>query len=292
MGNQRKSWKIMENHGNLWKIWENHGTSWEITSIQFDFNLADPIRPARSSPQPLLLVGSPMCTAFSTMNRINYSKMTKEEVALRMEYGRKHLRFCAKLYARQWRAGRYFLHEHPNSASSWEEQCITDLLKKEGVIRVNADQCMYGLKTHDGTREGPARKGIGFMTNSVCIADKLRKRCPNRQGQPIHQHIWLTNGRARAAQVYPEALCKAICQGLQEQLQLDSKGQFLLMNIESAAEESSRELRESARRLEQKYKTVEEEDEDQFETGSRTEPTNGERRPQGRDGVRQKDAPL
>ena len=126
------------------------------------------------------------------------------------EYGRKHLRFCAKLYAMQWRSGRYFLHEHPEGASSWHEDCIMNMLNKEGVLRVNGDQCMYGLKSNDGAREGPARKGVGFMTNSICIANKLQKRCPNRKGEQVHRHVILENGRTRAAQVYPPGLCKAI----------------------------------------------------------------------------------
>ena len=89
-------------------------------------------RAARQIPreEPLLLVGSPMCIAFSVMNRINYAKMTAEEMAHKMEYGRKRLKCCAKLYALQWKAGRYFLHEHAEGASSWEEQCINNLLGK------------------------------------------------------------------------------------------------------------------------------------------------------------------
>ena len=81
------------------------------------------------------------------MNRVNYSRMSQEEVNYRMVCGRKHMKFCAKIYAIQWRTGRYFLHEHPEGASSWEEQCIKSLLAKEDVIRVNVDQCMYGLKS-------------------------------------------------------------------------------------------------------------------------------------------------
>lgn len=210
--------------------------------------------------EPLLLVGSPMCTAFSAMNNINYSKMSREEVEHRMNYGRKHVKFCAQLYALQWKAGRYFLHEHPECATSWEEQCIKDLLKREGVMRVDADQCMYGLKSHDGEREGPARKGTGFLTNSACIADQLRRRCPNRKGHQVHRHVVLEDGRTRAAQVYPDGLCRAICRGLRNQIQVDANGQFLLMNLDTTKDESSRDLQKSEEKLRRKYQTVEEED--------------------------------
>ena len=132
---------------------------------------------------------SPMCTAFSTMNNLNYPKMCPEEVQKRMEYGRRHLECCAKLYAMQWRAGRYFLHEHPEGAPPWQERCIVKLLKKDGVVKVNGDQCMYGPKSRDNEYEGPARKGTGFMTNSICVAQKLNRRCPNRQGHQVHRHV-------------------------------------------------------------------------------------------------------
>ena len=31
-----------------------------------------------------------------------------------------HIEFCTELYAYQMRQGRYFLHEHPQSAGSWK----------------------------------------------------------------------------------------------------------------------------------------------------------------------------
>ena len=68
--------------------------------------------------KPRLLIGSPMCTAFSCMNNINYKRMPPEEVQQRMEHGRRHLEFCTKLYEIQWREGRHFLHEHPQVATS------------------------------------------------------------------------------------------------------------------------------------------------------------------------------
>ena len=203
--------------------------------------------------EPLLLIGSPMCIAFGTMNNLNYPKMCPEEVKRRMEHGRRHLEFCAKLYAMQWRAGRYFLHEHPEGASSWHEDCIVKLFKKEGVVKVNGDQCMYSLRSRNGEYEGPARKGIGFMTNSVCISQQLDKRCPNRSGHMVHRHVILMNGRTKAAQVYFAGLCKAICVGLQEQIKMDEDGQFLLMNMGDINNTTSKELQASAEKIRKKY---------------------------------------
>ena len=62
--------------------------------------------------------------------------------------------------------------------------------------------------------DAPARKRTKFMTNSPCIAEELSKRC---KGHHVHQE--LINGRAKAAAVYPEPLCKAICIGLMRELE-------------------------------------------------------------------------
>ena len=122
------------------------------------------------------------------LNNINHAKMSPEEVKTRFQYARRHLEFSVKLYKMQLDAGRYFLHEHPQGASSWQEPCIKEVMKRHGVTRVVGDQCMYGLKSKEKGHEGPARKRTGFMTNSVCIAQQLQRRCPNRTGHVVHTH--------------------------------------------------------------------------------------------------------
>ena len=213
--------------------------------------------------KPLLFIGSPMCTAFSQMNNMNYHKMDPAEVQRRMEYGRRHLEFCTQLYNIQWEAGRYFLHEHPAGASSWSEKCIQKLLNKHGVMRVNGDQCRYGLVATDNGYTGPARKSTGFMTNSPCIAKSLSKRCENTAHKKMQEHVPLTDGRAKAAQVYPPALYKAICQGLRQQMIVDEKGQFLLAQVDNNA--SGGELMKVAKEFQSQYKTVEEDNQEELE---------------------------
>ena len=210
--------------------------------------------------RPLVLVGSPMCWPFSAMNSINYSRMDPTEVAQRIEHGRKHFQFCAKLYRMQVEGGRYFLHEHPQAATSWREPCMQKLLQEEGVQRVIGDQCQYGSNVKGGNHEGPARKSTGFLTNSPCIARKLCKRCPNWSGQEIHKHIRLESGRAIKAQVYPDALCRAIWQGVNDQLDADRAGQFLFMNSMNKNNTTSKDLENEKRQMEHKYRIVEEDD--------------------------------
>ena len=148
-----------------------------------------------------------MCGPFSAMNNINYSRMFGAEREEKIAYGRRHLEFCMKLYQIQWGDGRYFVHEHPETASSWQEQCVRNMLQRQGVIRVTGDQCRYGLTSYDGSRVGFARKSSGFMTNSQCIAKRMSLRCPNKMGHKVHELVILISGRAKKAEVYPDALC-------------------------------------------------------------------------------------
>ena len=39
----------------------------------------------------------------------------------------------------------------------------------------------------------------------------------------MHRHITLVNGRAKAAEVYPDKLCKEIVKGLVEQMEADER---------------------------------------------------------------------
>ena len=243
-------------------------TTQDTDGRAWDFNIAEMRnRAARRvlTDKPLLIIGSPMCTVHSAMNRMNHAKMPAEVVKQRFEYARRHLEFAMKLYKLQAQEGRYFLHEHPESASSWQEKCVRDILKMKGVERVVGDQCRYGLVSKGREGYGPARKTIAFMTSPPCIASQLQRRCPNRGGHYIHQHIRLDGGRAKAAQVYPPELCKAICEGLIKQMEVDRNGQYLLMNIERENGQSSKELMKVARQVHEKYKTVEEENTEELE---------------------------
>ena len=232
------------------------GKAWDFNSIEMR-NRA--IRKVLTD-KPLLLIGSPMCTVYSAMNNVNHARMDPDVVKERFRYARKHLEFSTKLYKISADSGHYFLHEHPQGASSWEERCIKELVEKQGVMKVVGDQCMYGLKS-DG---GLARKRTGFLTNAVCIAQQLNKRCPNTSGYTVHQHVIFEGGRTKRAQVYPRELCKAICIGLQKQMQADKHGQFLLMEA-GCERATSKDFMNASRELAGKYQIVEENEDESLE---------------------------
>ena len=171
---------------------------------------------------PLMIIGTPMCTAFSAWQHLNALKRDPEIVHVEYIRALKHLSFCCDIYDYQVRHGRFFLHEHPATASSWGTTEIQKIMSLEGVRRVVAHQCQYGQQAHEGS---PIKKPTGFMTNCEGVARRLNKLCKGKHGFCSRakggQHI-LCNGRvARQAAVFPMKLCHAILAGLRDQLKAE-----------------------------------------------------------------------
>ena len=164
--------------------------------------------------EPDFIVGSPPCTAYCAWNRhIHYPKMDPERVRKLVDEGRMHLQFMVSLYQLQMDAGRFFVHEHPATALSWDERCIVKLLAHCDVHLVKAHQCQFGLSTPGPDGEPmPALKPTKFMTNSVPMAKVLSRTC-----KWDHVHQPLTSGRCAAAAFYPMPLVRAMIKGIRLQ---------------------------------------------------------------------------
>ena len=194
--------------------------------------------------EPLVIVGSPPCTDWSTIMNLNWHKMSPEEQKQRKKVAREHQEFCFRLCKIQIRSRRYFLHEHPHRAASWREDTMEELGAQEDVVVTTADQCAYGLATQGPHVTAPAQKPTKFMTYAPRIAAEPRKRCPNRMThtKKRHEHVPLMNGCARAAQEYPNRACKAICRGILQQIEADRQGRFLIatLHVLTTQEDSER----------------------------------------------------
>ena len=124
----------------------------------------------------------------------------------------RHHEFCMALYPEQIKGGRYFVHEQPASASSWNLYCTREVGRMRGVVTVRADMCQFGLKTAYKGHEGYAMKPTRFMTNSPLMAVELSRVCSRN-----HEHIPLLERRAGPAAMYTEELCRCICKGIMSQ---------------------------------------------------------------------------
>ena len=130
--------------------------------------------------KPTLLMGSPMCIVHSVINIFNHYKMPPEVVRARFTYAREHLKFATYLYKLQIEGGRYFLHEHPDNASSLVEQCIHDVLGMNGVNQVVGDQGCYELTTK--------REDYWFYDQTVSYSIT--------NGKTLSKQRWLSNPQA------------------------------------------------------------------------------------------------
>ena len=129
-----------------------------------------------------------MCSAFSQIQTLNKGRMGQDKYEDMIRKATVHLEFCAKLYKIQMDRGRYFLHEHPASAKSWENDMMSRLSKDQRVYTIIGDMCRFKMTQQDEYGTGLVKKRTGFMTNAVMIAGRLAQRCDGG-----HRHIHLIN---------------------------------------------------------------------------------------------------
>ena len=131
--------------------------------------------------KPMFLIGSPACTAYCSWQALNAVKhdWPEGERERRMIASDVHLKFVAELCDLQMKEGRYFLHENPEGAKSWERTPMADIAGDPKVGKVIGDQCQYGQQSYQGA---PAKKATGWMSNSLEILKKLERRCQGRRG--------------------------------------------------------------------------------------------------------------
>ena len=92
------------------------------------------------------------------------------------------------------------------------------------VDAVVLHMCAYGMTSRDEHGEGLVKKPTRILSSSPEVLKRVEARCSNERGEDMHRHVHLVQGRAKEAQVYPQALCLRICEGIAAQKRLDSLG--------------------------------------------------------------------
>ena len=164
--------------------------------------------------KPWLVIGSPMCRAFSMLQLHNRARIGEQRCKQMLQKGLRHLAFCCEIYMMQIQGNRMFLREHLAYATNWESDEVKQVENMDGVMTVIEDMCAVGMTSTDATGEAPVLKPTKFMTNCPEIGEELAQSCDK-----THRHVQLVNGRAAAAQIYPEKLCLAMLRGLRRSLQ-------------------------------------------------------------------------
>ena len=173
----------------------------------------------------MLLIGSPERRRYSTWQAYNDVRRDPQQIRREKVRALVHMQFVCELYDMQHAAGRYFLHEHPSTASSWNLRCIRRIMKLEGVNRIRSDQCQFGQTSREAR---PVKKPTGFMSNSEMLLKELQGTCTGKQGYcqgygPSSglKHQICEGGTARRAAKYSDGLCRSILRGIAKQLKTD-----------------------------------------------------------------------
>ena len=213
------------------------GRAWDLA----DHKVQSRVKKMVKDGKPMFVIGSPPCTAMSTMQNINKGRRDPKVVEKEIEEARGHVRFCRELYLMQAESGRFFVHEHPAGASSWTMKEMVELATKKGVDIVTFDMCCFGMTARKGEKEGPVRKRTKIISNSREVLKRVERKCPNDGGLgEKHEHVVLEDGRTKGAQVYPREFCRTVCEGVAVEKRLKALG------LEAAPVMSLEEMRLAA----------------------------------------------
>ena len=95
---------------------------------------------------PFLLTGSPRCDPFSILRSLNRDYINTPKNVEARKRGVRHLHVCVERYRKRHEQGKYFLHEHPATADSWDDSTVRALQALEGVYTVTGPMCAWGMK--------------------------------------------------------------------------------------------------------------------------------------------------
>ena len=127
-----------------------------------------------------------------------------------MADAQKHVKFCLELYEMQRSAGRYFLHEHPNTATSWQMPEVVAFASQSDVETAVCDMCAYEMKVRDGEGEAYARKSIRLMSTAPQVLKWLRKTCSNPDIPDAQRRVAKPMPPAAKSMAIAHGVCGAI----------------------------------------------------------------------------------
>ncbi len=181
------------------------------------FDLRLPVARARvwahlTHEKPRLLVTSAPRTWYCKLMNLNMHRYSDAERSRRQSEADSHLVFTMQCCELQDDSGRWFVHEHPSGARSWQHPRVQRVLQRPGVAVVDFDQCTTGLRSPGGL---PMRKRTRLMSNVAGILDRFSQlQCGAVCHQPQeHRPILGCEHGIRLStycQVYTPQLCREL----------------------------------------------------------------------------------
>jgi hypothetical protein len=168
----------------MWKLLP--GWSVDFTALDpddgqpWDFNIQEKRDKAERLARDkcgLLVIGSPMCSAYDQMQKLNKAIWNKIRFEELLQSGMQHLRFHMKLYRLQMDNGFYFMHEYQEKENNDEDPTIRRLIEDWRVYCVKGDICKLNISQEEDTGRRLDRKRTIFVTNAEVIASRLARKC-------------------------------------------------------------------------------------------------------------------
>ena len=157
---------------------------------------------------------------------------------MRMAQARAHLQLVCKLYKQRAAKGKYYMHEHPAGATSWEEKCVNNIQRTTGGIKIDFGMCMFGLMVpYDNGEMKFARKPTTILTNMPAAKTYLARKCSrDHDHQPLQSSAPGGEGQRRTAlaQVYPTKLVHAILRSVIQQKIWDRQGVYMFGSVDAS----------------------------------------------------------
>ena len=209
-----------------------------VTGIYYDFSeLKDRNRAAYRlcSEKPYVLITSPLNMSTSesaTLNLRSKGISNREQITRK---AREHLEFICKLIMIQHRNKRYFIHKHPDDASSWHDQCVQEVLAVTQAKVTKFGQCQLGLMNADTVG---STKHHGKRSKIMSTIPAIDTVVGGKWCQEGHEHARSSGVEACYAHTYQ--LRKAIMSAIKLQRRWDARGLKLLATVEAEGEISTR----------------------------------------------------
>ena len=182
-------------------------------------------RKHQRSNQPLMLMASPDCGAFTQLRHLNRERMKPEAISKRISEGLLMWNFSLEAIHSQIAAGHYFGLEHPAGAASWKLPQAQELMNRLDTALITFDMCAFGLQVTD---EGLSQKPTKILTNNPWLAASLAEAQCSRS----HVHVQLMSGLPKKAQVYPAQLCQTIAQSALAAATSSATPSFLALGLQ------------------------------------------------------------
>ena len=92
------------------------------------------------------------------MGEVKFQRLRQEAIS--------HIEFALEVYQLQIDEGRYFLHEHPSSATSWQLPQMKKFILRNSVELAHMHMCQVGMVIDSK----PVLKPTTWMTNAPKLA--------------------------------------------------------------------------------------------------------------------------